>query len=73
MPPHVAKDVGEARALYDIVKTQGREGAAGIVQGEKALSRLEFEHGGDERDPYGEGSFPKPLPIGDDEQEGSAA
>jgi succinate dehydrogenase / fumarate reductase iron-sulfur subunit len=63
VPPHVAKDVGEARALYDIVKTQERPGAAGIVQGEKALSRLEFESGS-ERDPYEEeGSFPRPLPV----------
>ena len=34
-PPHVAKDVKEARALHDLVKEQGRDGAAGIVQGEK--------------------------------------
>jgi len=40
--PHVAGDVKEARALYNIVKQQGREGAAGIVQGEKALGRIEF-------------------------------
>ena len=48
MPPHVAENVGEARALYDIVKTQGRDGAAGIVQVEKPLGRLEFEHEQDE-------------------------
>jgi len=42
VPPHVAKDVKEARALYNIVKSQGVHGAAGIVQGEKALSRIEF-------------------------------
>jgi succinate dehydrogenase iron-sulfur subunit len=41
-PPHVAEDVKEARALYNLVKEQGREGAAGIVQGEKALGRIEF-------------------------------
>ncbi len=40
-PPHVAENVGEARALRDLVKTQGREGAAGHVQGERALSRIE--------------------------------
>ncbi len=40
IPPHVAADVGESRALFDLVKTQGRDGAAGIVQGEKALGRL---------------------------------
>src|SRR5207248_11230635 len=33
-PPHVAEDVKEARALYNLVKSQGRDGAAGIVQGE---------------------------------------
>ena len=43
--PHVAKDVQEARALYEVVKAQGRGGAAGIVQGERALARL--EHGGE--------------------------
>ena len=41
-PPHVAEDVKESRALYNLVKTQGRDGALGIVQGEKALSRIEF-------------------------------
>jgi len=42
-PPHVAADVGESRALFDLVKTQGRDGAAGIVQGEKALLHLSHE------------------------------
>jgi succinate dehydrogenase / fumarate reductase iron-sulfur subunit len=41
-PPHVAKDVKESRALYSLVKEQGRDGAAGIVQGEHALGRIEF-------------------------------
>ncbi|MDX6515602.1 MAG: succinate dehydrogenase / fumarate reductase, iron-sulfur subunit, partial [Gaiellaceae bacterium] len=40
-PQHVAENVGQARALYDLVKEQGRDGAAGIVQGEKALERIE--------------------------------
>jgi succinate dehydrogenase / fumarate reductase iron-sulfur subunit len=40
--PHVAEDVKEARALYNLLKEQGRDGAAGIVQGEKALERIEF-------------------------------
>jgi succinate dehydrogenase / fumarate reductase, iron-sulfur subunit len=40
-PPHVAEDVGEARALYNLVKEQGRDGAAGIVQGERGLARIE--------------------------------
>jgi succinate dehydrogenase / fumarate reductase iron-sulfur subunit len=47
VPPHVAKDVNEARRLYDLVKQQGRDGALGIVQGEHALGRIEFaEEGG---------------------------
>jgi succinate dehydrogenase / fumarate reductase iron-sulfur subunit len=41
--PHVADEVQEARALYEVVKAQGRDGAAGIVQAERALGRL--EHG----------------------------
>jgi succinate dehydrogenase / fumarate reductase iron-sulfur subunit len=41
-PPHVAADVKESRRLYDLVQEQGRAGAAGIVQGEKALGRIEF-------------------------------
>ncbi len=42
IPPHVAKDVTQARALYDLVKSQGVDGALGIVQGEHALGRIEF-------------------------------
>jgi hypothetical protein len=41
VPPHVAEDVGEARALHNLVREQGRDGAAGIVQGERALARIE--------------------------------
>jgi succinate dehydrogenase / fumarate reductase, iron-sulfur subunit len=41
-PPHVAEKVGESRALYNLVKEQGRDGALGIVQGEHALGRIEF-------------------------------
>ena len=33
---HVADEVQEARALYEVVKSQGRDGAAGIVQAERA-------------------------------------
>ena len=40
-PPHVAENVQEARALYEVVKARGVKGAAGIVQGERALSRIE--------------------------------
>jgi succinate dehydrogenase / fumarate reductase iron-sulfur subunit len=42
-PPHVAEGVKESRALFDLVKEQGRDGALGIVQGERALSRLEHK------------------------------
>jgi succinate dehydrogenase / fumarate reductase iron-sulfur subunit len=44
-PPHVAKDVKESRRLYDLVQEQGRDGFAGIVQGERALGRLAHGHG----------------------------
>jgi succinate dehydrogenase / fumarate reductase iron-sulfur subunit len=51
IPPHVAKNVQEARALHELVRTQGRDGAAGIVQGERALARIEpTEHGTVQRD-----------------------
>ena len=50
-PPHVAENVKEARALHDLVKQQGRDGALGIVQGERALARIEHtEAGGMRRD-----------------------
>jgi succinate dehydrogenase / fumarate reductase iron-sulfur subunit len=50
-PPHVAQDVGESRALYNLVKQQGRDGALGIVQGERALGRIEHsDKGGARRD-----------------------
>jgi succinate dehydrogenase / fumarate reductase iron-sulfur subunit len=82
VPPHVAKHVDEARALYDVVKDQGgRQGAQGIVQSEKALSRIEFEaeetvsEGGEVvvREPYGPGSFPAPKPVEQPGEEGTAA
>src|SRR5438309_1734672 len=41
IPPHVAENVDEARRLYDLVKLQGRDGAAGIVQGKRAIARYE--------------------------------
>ena len=64
-PPHVAAEVHESRALYDLVKTQGRDGAAGIVQGETALARLESHHEASEgRDPYERGRFgAAPVPA----------
>jgi heterodisulfide reductase subunit C len=60
VPPHVAKDVRESRALYNLVKEQGRDGALGIVQGEHALGRIEFTEEAEEREhgvepPHAEG------------------
>src|SRR5215470_3743943 len=46
-PPHVAENVAEARALRDLVREQGRDGALGIVQGEKAIAHIEFHEGGE--------------------------
>jgi succinate dehydrogenase / fumarate reductase iron-sulfur subunit len=73
-PPHVAADVGESRALYDLVKSQGRDGAAGIVQGEKALQHL--AHQGESIDgpshPYDDPrSFVRPY-LPDDEPEAAS-
>jgi len=59
-PPHVAKDVSEARNLRKIVREQDRQGAFGHIQGERALAKLEHGHH-DGGDPYGPGSFPKPY------------
>jgi succinate dehydrogenase / fumarate reductase iron-sulfur subunit len=47
-PPHVAKDVKESRRLHDLTRDQGKNGFLGIVQGERALSRLAHGHPGDE-------------------------
>src|SRR5918992_1636425 len=63
VPPHVAKHVNEARALYDIVKHEGAEGYDGIVQVEHALGRLEFEAEEAEREPTELSMFPEPKPL----------
>jgi succinate dehydrogenase / fumarate reductase iron-sulfur subunit len=47
-PPHVAKDVKEARRLYDLTMQDGVRGFQGIVQGEHALARLAHGHTGEE-------------------------
>ena len=64
VPPHVAKDVDEARALYDLVKHEGERGRT------TASCRWSTRSGGSssrpraaEREPYGEGSFPAPKPV----------
>jgi succinate dehydrogenase iron-sulfur subunit len=43
-PPHVADRIHEARGLYDIVRNEGRPGALGIVQSERALAKIDQEH-----------------------------
>jgi succinate dehydrogenase / fumarate reductase iron-sulfur subunit len=69
--PHVADDIKESRRLYDIVKEQGRDGAAGIVQGERALSKLFHAH---EDHPDYESSFPQPwLPEAEGAAEGQGS
>jgi succinate dehydrogenase / fumarate reductase, iron-sulfur subunit len=64
-PPHVAKDVRESRRLHDLLHEQDRDGYAGIVQGEAALSKLSHGAHDDKHDPYGPGSFPKPFLAGE--------
>ena len=39
--PRYSGRVEEARALHELVLAKGRRGAAGIVQGERALARIE--------------------------------
>jgi len=65
-PPHVAKDVKEARRLHELVEQQDRHGYLGIVQGEAALAKLAHGYREGERDPYGPGSFPRPYIAGED-------
>jgi succinate dehydrogenase / fumarate reductase iron-sulfur subunit len=73
IPPHVAEGVKESRALFDIVKSQDRQGAMGIVQGEHALSRLEHA-GPDAAELPGEKEPPDVLKWGQaDADKGDAA
>ncbi len=71
IPPHVAKDVREARRLFDLVKEQGRDGYAGIVQGERALAKLSHGNVGHEtlEEIYDRpGAFNRPYLEGDEAQ-----
>jgi succinate dehydrogenase / fumarate reductase iron-sulfur subunit len=65
-PPHVAKDVGEARELRKLVRTQDRPGMLGHVQGERALARLVHGHpSGDHEQIYTRpGAAPRPYLAG---------
>ncbi len=70
IPPHVAKDVKESRALYNLVQEQGIHGAAGHVQGERALAALEHGRGG-AKDPYDRpDAAPRPYLPGEEPQPG---
>ncbi|MBV8598950.1 MAG: succinate dehydrogenase iron-sulfur subunit [Actinobacteria bacterium] len=71
-PPHVAKRVRESELLHELVSLQGREGYAGIVQGERGLARHAVGLHEGARDPYGPGSFPRPW-VAEDEQPEAAA
>jgi succinate dehydrogenase / fumarate reductase iron-sulfur subunit len=42
LPRHKARDLGPARELRHLVAGQDRRGALGIVQGERALERIDF-------------------------------
>ena len=42
LPRHKAQDLGPARELRRLVVGQDRRGAQGIVQGERALERIDF-------------------------------
>jgi len=64
-PPHVAEEVSEARALHDLIAGQGREGAKGIVQGERGLARIErSDAGGAKRDIAEVTPGEEPAPAG---------
>jgi succinate dehydrogenase / fumarate reductase iron-sulfur subunit len=74
-PPHVAEKVGESRALYNLVYEQGREGAVGIVQGERALARLAHGHAGEDLEEiYARpNAQPRPYMPGEDKGQAPAA
>jgi hypothetical protein len=61
-PPHVAKDVKEARDLRKLVQEQDRGGALGHVQGEHALAKLDHGHAGESLEEIyaREGAAPRP-------------
>ena len=64
-PPHVAENVKESRALFNIVKHQGVDGARGIVQGERGLARIErTDEGGARRDVAESTPGVEPPPAG---------
>ena len=57
IPPHVAEKVDEARALHKVVQEQGRDGYDGIVQGERALAKLDHHLKEEDGEVEPEGSY----------------
>jgi succinate dehydrogenase / fumarate reductase iron-sulfur subunit len=49
IPRHKAQDLGPARELQRLVREQDRRGALGIVQGERALQRIDLVRSVEER------------------------
>jgi hypothetical protein len=75
-PPHVARDVNEARNLRKLVHEQDRSGALGHVQGERALARLAHGHTGEEslEEIYSrQGAFARPYLPGEGSAEGQGS
>jgi succinate dehydrogenase / fumarate reductase iron-sulfur subunit len=71
-PPHVAKDVDEARNLRKLVREQDRGGALGHVQGERALAKLDHGHSDESLEEIyaREGAAPRPwLPEEEEKSE----
>jgi succinate dehydrogenase / fumarate reductase iron-sulfur subunit len=75
-PPHVARDVNEARNLHKLVNEQDRSGALGHVQGERALARLAHGHSGEEslEEIYSrQGAFLRPYLPGEGSAQGQGS
>ncbi len=71
-PPHVARDVNEARNLHKLVNEQDRLGALGHVQGERALERLAHGAAGESLEEIYERPGAAPRPWLPEEEEAPA-
>jgi succinate dehydrogenase / fumarate reductase, iron-sulfur subunit len=74
-PPHVAKDVNEARNLRKLVREQDRGGALGHVQGEHALAKLAHGNAGESLEEiYARpGAAPRPFLPGEGSAQGQGS
>jgi hypothetical protein len=74
-PPHVAKDVNEARNLRKLVREQDRGGALGHVQGEHALAKLAHGNAGESLEEIyaREGAAPRPFLPGEGSAQGQGS